>query len=41
MLEWPKQPQTGQNLTQGETGGITILDYMPIRDISTISNRTV
>ena len=36
LIEWPEFLETGQNLTQGGTGGIIVLDCMLIRDISAI-----
>ena len=32
LMEWRELPEIGWNLTQGGTGGITILDCMPIRN---------
>ena len=40
LMEWRELPKIGWNLTQGRTGGITILDCMPVRDILAISAGT-
>ena len=37
LMEWRELPEIGWNLTQGGTGGITILDCIPVQDILAIS----
>ena len=39
LIEWPEFLETGQNLTQGGTSGITVSNCMLIRDISAILAR--
>ena len=36
LTEWLELPETGRNLTRGGMDGITVSNYMPVRDIPTI-----
>ena len=40
LMEWLELPEIGRNLSRGGTGGITVLDCMPVQDIPAILTGT-